>query len=186
MDKRKRWKMYAFVWICTAILVATVAVKGSFAEELVKIGYVDLRVALNESDAGKAAKAELETLIKTKQVAIDEKGKNVEKLKVELEKQSSVLSGDAKKAKEDEIERLVRDYQRLVQDSQGEVKKKEDKYTETIIKELRVIVDQIGKEEGYSLILENVEGIILYSNKGLDLTERVLKRYNEMKAKEKK
>jgi outer membrane protein len=176
--------MYAFVLICTAILVATVAVRGSFAADLVRIGYVDLRVALNESDAGKRAKAELESLIKTKQVAIDEKGKTVEKMKGELEKQSSVLSGDAKKAKEEEIERLLRDYQRLVQDSQAELKKKEDKYTETIIKELREIVEKIGKEENYSVILENVEGIILYSNKDLDLTERVLKKYNELKAKD--
>jgi len=185
MNTKRDGKMYAFVLMCTVMLIATATVRGSFAADLVRIGYVDLRVALNESDSGKKAKAELESLIKTKQVAIDEKGKTVEKLKVELEKQSSVLSGEAKKAKEDEIERLVRDYQRLVQDSQAEIKKKEDKYTETIVKELRAIVEKIGKDESYSLILENVENIILYSNKDLDLTDRVIKKFNELKAKEK-
>ncbi|MGD0883872.1 MAG: OmpH family outer membrane protein [Thermodesulfovibrionales bacterium] len=185
MNTKRDGKMYAFVLMCTVMLIATATVRGSFAADLVRIGYVDLRVALNESNEGKKAKAELESLIKTKQVAIDEKGKTVEKLKGELEKQSSVLSGEAKKAKEDEIERLLRDYQRLVQDSQAEVKKKEDKYTESIIKELREIVEKIGKEENYSLILENVEGIILYTNKDLDLTERVLKKYNELRTENK-
>jgi outer membrane protein len=156
------------------------------AAEAAKIGYVDLRVALNDSDAGKKAKAELESLIKTKQSAIDEKGKTIEKLKADLEKQSSVLSTEAKKSKEDEIERLLRDYQRLVQDSQNEVKKKEGELTGSIIKEIRDVVEKIGQDEGYSLILENVEGIILYSRKDLDVTDRVVKTYNELKSRQKK
>jgi outer membrane protein len=151
-----------------------------------KIGYVDLRVALNDSDAGKKAKVELESMIKTKQTSIDEKGKVIEKLKADFEKQSSVLSAEARKSKEDEIERLLRDYQRLVQDSQNELKKKEGELTGAIIKELREVVEKIGQDEGYSLLLENVEGIILYSRKDLDITERVVKIYNELKAKQKK
>ncbi len=149
-----------------------------------KIGYVDLRVALNESAAGKKAKAELESLIKIKQNAIEEKGRNAERLKGELEKQASGLSADAKKAKEDEIERLVRDYQRMVQDSQAEVKKKETDLTGSILNELRGVVEKIAQDEGYSLILENVESIVLYAKKDYDITEKVVKRYNESIAKQ--
>ncbi len=159
---------------------------SAFGADGVKIGYVDLRVALNESDSGKKAKAELESVIKTKQAAIDEKGKTIDRMKQELEKQASALSADAKKSKEDEIERLVRDYQRLVQDAQNDVKKKESEITGSILKELRDVVDKIGQADGYSLILENVEGIILYSRKDLDITDRVIKNYNEWKAKQKK
>ncbi len=168
-------------------MVSAVLVTGSASgAEGSKIGYVDLRVALNESDAGKKAKAELESLIKTKQSAIDEKGKNIDKMKGELEKQASALSPEAKKAKEDEIERFARDYQRLVQDSQNDVKKKENEITSTILKEIRDIVEKIGQADGYSLILENAEGIILYSKKDLDITDKVVKNYNEWKAKQKK
>lgn len=154
------------------------------AQEL-KIGYVDLRLALNESEAGKKAKTELESMIKIKQAAIDEKGKTIDKLKGDLEKQASVLSEEARKSKEEEIERHIREYQRLVQDSQTEVKKKETELTGAILKELREIIDKIGKEENYTLILENVEGLILYSKKDIDLTEKVIKVYNETKAKKK-
>jgi len=168
------------VGICVA---APGIVKIASAADALKIGYVDLRVALNESEAGKKAKTELESLIRTRQGAIEEKGKGIEKLKGEIEKQASVLSAEAKKAKEDEMDRLMRDYQRLVQDSQAEVKKKENELTGTILKELREVINRIGQEEGYSLILENVEGIILYSRKDLDITEKVIKMYNESKAK---
>lgn len=172
--------------LCTMAVFVFLFRGNAFPADTVKIGYVDLRLALNESDAGKKAKLELESLIKTKQAVIDEKGKTIEKLKGELEKQVSVLSSEAKKSKEDEIERNVRDYQRLVQDSQNEVKKKETDLTGSILKEIRDVVEKVGKEEGYSLILENFEGIILYSRKDLDITDKVVKTYNEVKAKQKK
>ncbi|BCB95147.1 outer membrane protein [Dissulfurispira thermophila] len=150
--------------------------------EALKVGIVDLLRALNESEAGKRAKADLESLIKSKQTSIEEKGKNIEKLKAELEKQAAIISAEAKKAKEEELERLIRDYQRVVADSQAEVKKKEGELTGEILKDLREMINKIVQEEGYNLILENAEGLVLYANKSLDLTDKVIKRYNESKA----
>ena len=174
------------VWLAVVLLFLTGA--SALASEVitVKLGYVDLVRALNESESGKKAKADLEFMIKTKQSAIDEKGKAIEKAKSDLEKQTSVLSQDARKTKEEELERMLRDYQRLVSDSQGEVKKKETELTGEIVKELRTIVQKIGQDEGYTLILEGAEGQILYSKKEIDLTDAVIKRFNETKAKTKK
>lgn len=169
------------------LLVALILLTGRQAyAENIKVGSVDLVKALNESDAGKKAKTDLEFLIKTKQSSLEEKGKNIEKIKSEIEKQSSVLSADARKSKEEELERMIRDYQRLVTDSQNDVKKKEGEITGDILKELREIIAKIGDEEGYTVILEGGEGQILYAKKEIDLTEAVLKKHNELKAKPKK
>lgn len=151
-----------------------------------KVGIVDLMKTLNESDSGKKAKSDLEVLIKSKQSVLDEKGKEIEKLKADLEKQSSVLSAEAKKAKEDELEKLLREYQRLVGDSQSEVKKRESELTGEILKEIRAIVDKMGEDAGYTMILENADGLVLYSKKEINLTDVVIKKYNESKAKNKK
>ncbi len=173
-------------WLVVVLLMLT-ATSAIAAEVItVKIGYVDLVKSLNESEAGKKAKTDLEFLIKTKQTTIDEKGKAIEKSKADLEKQSSVLSPDARKAKEEEMERMLRDYQRLVADSQNEVKKKEGELTNDILKDLRAIVQKIGEDEGYTLILESAEGQILYAKKEADLTEVVIKKFNESRAKSKK
>lgn len=177
------WKALVMVFFAVTLVMSSRAFAQDTSTGTVKIGYVDLRLALNESEAGKKAKTELESLIKIKQAAIDEKGKAIDKLRAELEKQASVLSESARKSKEEEIEKNIREYQRLVQDSQAEVKKKESELTDSILKELRGIIDRIGKEENYTLILENVEGLILYSKKDIDLTEKVIKVYNETKAK---
>ncbi len=174
------------VWLAVVLLMLTTTSAVAAEVITVKIGYVDLLKALNESESGKKAKTDLEFMIKTKQSTIDEKGKAIEKAKAELEKQSSVLSPDARKTKEEEMERMLRDYQRLVADSQNEVKKKEGELTSDILKELRAIVQKIGEEEGYTLILESAEGQILYAKKEADLTEVVIKKFNESRAKSKK
>lgn len=153
------------------------------AAEGLKIGFVNLQQALNESEAGKNAKNELEATIKSKQVIVDEKGKAIEKFKDEMEKQASVLSSEARKIKEADLERMLRDYQRLVTDSQAELKKKEGDITGEIIMEIRALVEALGKQEDYAFILEDVEGMILYSKKDFDITEKVVKKYNESKAK---
>jgi outer membrane protein len=169
------------------LFVIAVLLTGSHANaETIKIGAVDLLKALNESDAGKKAKADLEFLIKTKQTSLDDKGKNIDKLKSEIEKQASVLSPDARRSKEEELERLVRDYQRQVADSQNEVKKKEGDLTGDILKELREIIQKIGDEDGYTLILEGGDGQILFAKKDIDLTDSVIKKFNQLKTKPKK
>jgi outer membrane protein len=157
---------------------------SSLAADSVKFGSVDIQKILNESEAGKKAKSTLEDLIKSKESVIEEKSKAIENLRGELEKQASVLSTEAKKNKQDELEKMLREYQRLVQDSQAEVKKKEGELTDTILKEIREIIDKIGVEEGYTLIIE--KGLVLYSNKDIDITDMVMKKYNESKAKSKK
>lgn len=164
------------------ILMTLILPFSLFAAGPQKIGCIDLPKALNESATGKKAKSDLESLIKSKQSIIDEKGKPIEKLRGELEKQASVLSAEAKKSKEEELERLLREYQRLVQDAQTEVKKKEIELTDAIIKEIREVLDKIGKEEGYTLIIECSGTMVIYSNKEIDITDRVIKKYNESKA----
>lgn len=186
MVKKASMSSFFLMVLCVIAISASGIAQSAFAAETVKIGYVDIRGALNESEAGKKAKIELESLIKTKQTVIDEKGKAIEKLKADVEKQASVLSAEAKKTKEDEIERLMREYQRQAQDAQAEVKKKESELTVAILKELKEVVDKIGQEEDYSVIFENTDGVILYSKKELDITDKVIKKYNESSAAKQK
>jgi outer membrane protein len=153
------------------------------AADTVKFGSIDVQKVLNESEAGKKAKSDLESLIKSRQSGIDEKGKVIEKLRADIEKQVSVLSAEARKNKEDELEKIFREYQRIVQDSQTEIKKKEGDFTDTILREVRELIEKIGEEEGYTLIIE--KGMVLYSNKGIDITDSVLKKYDTVKKSKK-
>lgn len=165
------------------IFISGICQMPSIVNAEIKIGYVDLGRALNESNRGKEAKAELEALVKQKQAQIDELEKKINSQRAEFEKQAPALSEQARSERQSQIEKAIQEYQKLVQDAQAEVEKKRRDLTTGILKDLKNIIEEIGKKEGYTIILESSEGLILYSKEGLDLTEKVIKLYNEGKKK---
>jgi len=170
--------------IVLLLFIMSVLPVSLYAADSLKFGTVDLQKSLEESETGKKAKSDLESLRVSKQSVIDEKGRAIDKLKGDIEKQASVLSAEARKNKEEELEKMVREYQRIVQDSQAELKKKEAELTNTTIREIIEIIEKIGAEEGYTIIIE--KGTIPYSDKSIDITETVIKKYNESKTSQKK
>jgi outer membrane protein len=158
------------------ILVLTLGFNAQGAE--LKIGFVDLNKALNESDKGKNATEILENMIKTKQSVLLEKETELKKMDEELKKQASVLSPESMKSKKDEFSKVYRNFQRMVKDIQEEVQKKEVELRQQIQRDLIEIVHKIGEEEGFHVILER--GGILHAKKEIDLTDKLIKRYNKI------
>jgi outer membrane protein len=65
-----------------------------------------------------------------------------------------------------------------VDDSNRELQEKEALLRNTILKDLGQIVEKIGKEEKFSLILEKNDSLLLYAADTIDLTEIVIKQYD--------
>lgn len=161
--------------LVTALMTAATATAAD------KFAFVDLQRVLVQSDAGKKAKADLEALEKSKKAVIDEKIKAITALEDELNKQASVLSADAKKAKEEELDKLGRDIKTAVTEARAEMQKKENELTGAILNDIIAIVDAMGAEEGYSIIFRSE--VIISAKKEFELTDLVLKRFNESKGK---
>lgn len=169
--------------VVVSFVISILLISSAYgAEKTLKIGYVDIQKAVNESQTGQMAIKTMTDIMMAKQKSVEDKGKEIEKLKAEVEKQAAVLSPEAKKQKEEKLEKDWRDYQRMVRDSQEEVQKKEIELINPIIKGLRGIIKQIGEEEGYTIILQKAD-LILYSSPAYDLTEKVIKRYDQPQKK---
>lgn len=165
--------------VMAAVTVVVIVLVGmAYAEEPIKIGYVDMRVALNECKAGKIAKVELETMIKDKQKALDDERKKLDDMQAELEKKAAVLSEKAKDEKQKEFQEKVQTYQKQLADAQKEINEKETEYTKKILEDIRAIVNEIAKAEGFTLVFEKTEISVMYAKDGLDLTEKVVDKYN--------
>jgi len=160
-------------------IVSVLIAFNAYAADM-KIGYVDLNKALNTSETGKKAVKMLEDMVKAKQKFIDQKGDDIKKLDEELSKQSSVLNPESLKGKQEDRDRLMRDYQRMVKDSQDEIQKKQTGLMQDIIKEMRQVVHELGKKEGYSVIFERSESGILYIPDNFDLTDKLIQQFNEV------
>jgi outer membrane protein len=176
-------KLGFFLGICCLVwLINTPLQAGE-----IKIAIVDMQKALNLSEAGKTAKAKLgEKFAKIKK-DLGERQQEIEKLKKELEKQSLMLSLEAKRDKEKEYERKLRDFKDLYQDYKEEMNKAEYEAIQPIFHDIQQVAEEIRKKEGYSIIFDkNSSGVVCYK-KEIDITDTVIKLYNkEMKGKQKK
>lgn len=164
--------MKKFFLAVSMVLCAGVA---SGAEKGVKIGYVDLQKALNESEAGKEAKTSFNKRVEELQKALNERQEELKKLQEELEKQKDLLTPDARMEKEKSYQQKLKDAQRFAKDSQEELQQKDAELTKKILRDLRDVIRKIGTEEGYTIILERGEAFVLYAGEGIDITDRVIK-----------
>lgn len=166
------------VWLGVLLVCIFAAAPFSFAfgSEL-KVGVVDLQKALNSSERGKKAKAELMAEFEKKTREIEAKKAGVEALRKELEKKASLLSPKAKKVKEEEYRAKLRDLKHSVDDAKAELTTKENELSSQILKELVKMIRKKGKSEGYALILE-ANGGVIYAAPSFDITSSVIKAYD--------
>lgn len=169
--------MRRIIFFCMLIILAFGS--QAFSADKVKIGFVNLQRALNESEAGKKAKVELEALIKQKQEDIEAKVAEHKRFKEEMEQQAVVLSDEALKKRKEDLDRMERDVQRLITESNNEVQKIQREREVAILKEIDALIAKLGKENGYSLILP--AETILYSTEESDITDLLIKMYDESK-----
>jgi outer membrane protein len=148
------------------------------AEEPTKIAFVDMQRALNESRAGKKALGELQKLMEERKSGLQKQKEALEKRKDELDKQSLLLNEETRRTRENEIRTLERDYSRTLSDLKEEFGRRESEYTDGIRKDLLKVIEKIGKEGGFTLVLEKQYSAILYAPASIDLTEALIKRYD--------
>ena len=171
-----------------AVVMAVIApyVSAYGAEPGTKIGYIDLQKILLESNEGRQAKAALEKQFASRKAELDAKKKELETMQKSLETQSAILSASALQEKQAEFVQKRDSFLQMVQKYEKELQEKDGELTKHIIGQLQGIIQGIGIRDHYTLILEKTQSGILYAPKDEDLTDRVMKLFNEQTAKAKK
>lgn len=147
----------------------------------ITIGVVDLDQAVLSTEEGKAARNELERRAREAETELKPMIEEVQGIMAEYQKQEAVRSDEWKQDKQLEVQGL----RSRIEFKQKEVQSQLEVHRERLVAPLRTklaeVVDEIGREEGYSLILmRNAPGVI-YSRETLDITELVIKKFNEKK-----
>jgi outer membrane protein len=162
-------------WLVLVVLAFLPALVS--AQEKIKIGFIDIQRAITESSAGKKAKARFDAQVKKAESDLLKEKQELERLKADFDKKGPLLKEDERRNLEADLERRFRQYQRVGQDHQQELRQKEGELTQDILKELQQIVSEIGKAEKFTLIVERSQ--ILYSDQGIDITNKVIETFNK-------
>ena len=174
----KRTGAFIIAWLAGLALVS-----GVFAADPPKIGYVDMQKALNLCEAGQEAKKFINGEVEKVSKSLEGKQKELNKIRDDLEKRGSVMNETVRREKEKEYQAKLRDLQRLQRDFEEDIRRKDREYTDKVLRDLARIVQTLGEEGKYTLILEPNQATIIYISKGLDLTDEVIRKANAQKTK---
>ena len=167
--------------LVTVIGIVLFGFLGSALAVDLKFAYVDIQKAVNESNAGKDAKKAITKEVEKFQGQIASKQKELQTLKESLEKQAPMLTPDARATREKEYQNKLREFQRWGEDTQNEINQKRVEMERNISIALQKVIQKVGADEGYTLILEKNESIVLFVSKTIDITDRVIKAYDAQK-----
>lgn len=149
------------------------------ARSVPKIGFIDIQRVLVRSAAGVAAREQLEKDKASMQHEIDAKRQELDRLRDELEKKGSLMSADTRRDKEDTLERRRRDAARLADDFQRELARKERQLLVKVQQQLAGVIERLGKQKGYFMIVERRGAGVLYHAPEADLTDEIIRAYDQ-------
>jgi outer membrane protein len=157
------------------IAVLTLVASSALAEEL-KLGYVDLQRALNETEDGRKAKSQLKKEFDQKQKELNEQQDELKKAIEDLDKKRTLLPADKVHEKEMELQGRMQKVQQTYLRHQQDLSEKEQAATGKIFERMNRIIVKIAAAENFSMVLD--KGAVAFARPYLDLTNELIRRYN--------
>jgi len=142
------------------------------------IAVIDVQRLLTESEAGKAALETLQKLGESKQQEAIALQAEIEDLRKRLTEGRLSLSDDKIAELEKMGEERMIAFTRFQDDADRELQKARLEAFDGIEKRVIPIIDEIGREKGYTAIFNKFQSGLLYAPDQVDITADVLARFN--------
>ena len=156
----------------------------SYAAES-KIGFINLREIMENSNAGKKAGEEFKKLYDKKREELAAAESALKKLKDELDKQGSIMTETSRQEKGTTYQRKLRDYQLLVEDSNKEMKGRDEEIARKLLPQFMNVVRKIAEKEKYTLVIDVASMPLTYYAKENDISKKVIEEVNNLPIVEK-
>ena len=150
------------------------------AENSKQIVTVNIQDVLLGSVAGQGVKKVLEEKVGAYQNKFQQEQEEVDALRAEIEKKSSVWSQEVREEKERDYQKRVREMQLKSEDAQFELQQLEKQVMSPVLNELQKVIKEVGEKNGYALILDSRAGL-LYVDSSLDISDIVRKELDARK-----
>ena len=142
-----------------------------------KVGVVDLERAAKECKQGKRALSQLNLKVQKFDSEMKQLKSEVDKLQKDLENTAMLLKPEARRLKERDLERLVRQARERQQDGRQEIREAQRDAFATIVRKMDKIIKDIGVRGKYALIVESKT--TFYYPKSADITDSVIAAFDK-------
>lgn len=165
--------------IAVLFLLCTVSAIAADKPGNLKIGIFNFQKILVTSAPGMVAKEEINKKGMEMEESLKGKGQELEELKKTIEREALVMSKEKRDEKEREFRIKVNDFKSLQAQYQDEFKSFEAGFIKEINNNVLKLVQDMAKEEGYTIIFEQNSAGVVYSLDALDMTDRIITKFNK-------
>lgn len=171
--------------ILTLTLLATVVVglalpaTTASAQDGAGVAYVDIQRAIREVDDGQRAMRQLTEQLEERQRVLDSTETELRELTSQLESEIEGMDEATRAQRLQEYQQRIMEYQQQYQTNQRALLEMEAEATAEIVQRMVAIVATIAEERGISMVFEKQRSAVVWAATSLDLTDELIRRYEE-------
>jgi len=155
----------------------------------VHVGYVDLQ-RVKDTDEWKRFEEIFKADVSKSQLEVEQRKNELENAARQYGQQKPMLSENAQREKERELQKQRLEFQLWAQERQRDLETKRDEMSQEIWSRVNEAVEKVAREKRLTLVVDynpnpstvtvNFEKGLVYVDPKTDITEEVLKLFNEM------
>ena len=162
--------------LAMAVPFAATAQAAPAAGGGLKIAVIDTEQILLNSQTGKKALTDLKKLQEQKENEGKARNNEIKDLQNKLNDGRLSLAQDKITEMEKQLEDKVIALRRFQDDANRELGKKRDDTLGAVDQKVMPVINQLGKEQGYTLIFRKFESGLIYADEAVDITAQVIQR----------
>jgi len=163
--------------IVAAAITAMLPATAAFAQAG-KVAVIDVQRLVTDSVAGKEALARLKKLQDEKIAEGKAKNDEVDALRKRINEGRLSLADDKISELEKQLEEKVTGLRRFQEDAEREFNKSRETTFGEIERRVFPVIEQVGKEGGYTFIFNKFQSGLLYAEEAADITNQIIQRFD--------
>ncbi len=158
-------------------LLAAIAALPAFAQSApLKVAVIDVQRIITESGTGKAALAQLEAWGKEQQNKLNARKDEIDQLQKRIAEGQLSLAEDRLADLKKDLETKSIEVRRAADDAQREFNQRQERALGEIERKVMPIIQKVGQEGGYTMILRKFDSGLVYASDEIDITAQIISR----------
>jgi outer membrane protein len=162
----------------TALAQGAPAAPAAPTGQQLRIGVINVERLVQESALGKEAFSRVKRLNDQKKEEADKLSKELRDLEQKLADQGAALADDKRDSLQKTYQEKAIAFKRFQDDANRELEAAQKKELSELERRVFPIINQVGKEKGYTLIFNKFQSGLVYADDSVDLTDDVLRVFN--------
>jgi outer membrane protein len=159
--------------------LALLVVGTAAQDEPIKIGIVDLQQAVSSTDEGKVAREEMARKQREAEAMMAPLYERYKSLEDDLKAKKFVLSDESLFQKQLDLAEVRNQIENKIKEIEGQLKVDQARIQEPLVTKLRTIINETGRDEGFTMIMQRGGAGLIYTREALDITDLIISKYNK-------